>query len=687
MAQPVELSILDLGAVLWRRKFTLVGLAILGGLAGIEASSLFPPQYSSNGSLVVGSPAQVLPNGDPMLPLAPATPTIVATEGGVLSSPGLLRIVANGLAVPPGALPDEKEPSASPGVESLAERLAPQLKVITDKESNLIQVSFTSGDPVFSAEVVNRLLNSYVDGRFTAQRHAMDRVTENLSGRLDAVRADIANGERRVADLLRQGLSPIPEQDVLIQEIQAATESITLSQAEIVRLEAERQGATRLGANAGNEPIEVAALLDSPEIARLSSSIADLRAHRAQLSDTLGPRHPDIRGIDQNIAQVTREIITEARRVESRLDKEIAFNTARLNATERRLTDLRARTAAEAGSRFDIKRAQGDLDTLKELEMGIQKQMESVRAQTLLTNAQIITAAIPVNKPSSPNVKLFGMFGAIVPAGLVAFLLIILDVARRLRPGFKEIVGAIDAPLIGVMPFVSRPLRPRRKAHAIQTLDGLALRLEILASTQGRSARILLTSAHPGEGKSTLTFGLGRALAASGKRVLLVDCDLHKPRIANMMRDMRPEPFSLEYGPTSDRVDMTRAGDTSLHLLCPSFLVGAEPSMRLRSPEFTRLLFGISSYFDVILFDTPPVLCVPDAILVLRNADAAVLVVDPSRSTRTDVEEACDRLQSSGKRLAGVLISKLKARENRSYIYSGYQSNNTTRRALGLTRA
>jgi capsular exopolysaccharide synthesis family protein len=380
----------------------------------------------------------------------------------------------------------------------------------------------------------------------------------------------------------------------------------------------------------------------------------------SQLSASLVGTYAQIATSRSVAAKVVRQLrLREStEQLQSKLSAAVQPTTFLINVTARDSDPQRATSLADAA-------VVALTDRVAELESG---KVNKVQVQLL------DSAAVPTSRDSPRPTLALGLgLGLGLAAGLA--LVALLEALDRTIKTTAQGDAAFGAPLLGLVP------QRRGKSSLVVATDDTAiesepyraLRTGVQFTDPDFSARtILVTSATPGDGKTTTAANLALALAASGERVVVVDADLRRATLARV--------FGLEdaVGLSSLVLRQAELDDTLQHwgerlwVLPSGRPLPPNPSEVLGSNFMSHLLTQLAERFDVVVIDTPPVLPVTDAVALATQVDAVLLVARHGSTNRGPAAEARRRLESVGAHVIGYVLNAVPARESAGY-YAAYR--------------
>jgi polysaccharide biosynthesis transport protein len=361
-------------------------------------------------------------------------------------------------------------------------------------------------------------------------------------------------------------------------------------------------------------------------------------------------------------------------------------STAKVRALESELRQLVEESIAMRRSQVKLRAAERDAKATTELyETLLTRSKETAQTGLEQPDARIISHASVPPRPSFPN-RLLLLGIALV--GSVALSGTLVGVAEGLESGYRggdQLTRDLSLRVLGEIPAVGR--RAQREplvdlllsepagAYA-EALRTVATALELFGDPPERRRIVLITSSLPKEGKTSLVTCLARTMAATGRHVLVVDCDLRHPNCHT--------PFHLSLAPglstyLSDRarveavVQEDRASGAEL---IAAGEVTESPIQLLRSGKLAHLLRDLRARYDIILLDSPPLLPIADTRLLTAVADRAVLVVRWRTTDRKSVRRAVEQLRQAGTMPLAVVLSQVRDKTDQSYghYYDTYRA-------------
>ncbi len=295
----------------------------------------------------------------------------------------------------------------------------------------------------------------------------------------------------------------------------------------------------------------------------------------------------------------------------------------------------------------------------------------------------VLAPAQPPKTPISPNVLQNVLLAAAAGLALaigVVFLLEYLDDTIKDADDVQRVLGVSSLGAIMRIASVREPgdqlitLRHPRSPIA-EAYRVLRTNLRF-SGIENPSGALLVTSAGPGEGKTTTAANLAITMAQAGRRVVLVDCDLRRPSLHKLFGLSNEEGLSslfLDSAPSLENI-MYATRLESLKVI-PSGPVPPNPAEMLDSNLMKRVFSDLRAQSDMLILDSPPTLAVADASILGARCSGAILVVDAGR-TRTDAcRRAVDTLGNTGTKILGVVLNKISSRRASSYYYYYYYSS------------
>lgn len=684
-------------AALWRviqeRKWMITVFALVVVFLVMAASLLMKPKYDAVGRVVFhrenDSGVLGFKGVDTSLLEDPEDRAAIDTQIGILDTDALATQVINNLHL-------DKNPkfagrALQPGNEDqLVKTFHNNLKISKVKGTRLIEIQFRSTDPRLAADVVNDLTKEYVDQFYKSQFQVSTQISDFLAVQLKELQAKVEESQRKLVDYQRENGTLDDKQNIVTAKLDDLNKLLTAAEAERVQKEVNYRLAR------SGQPELVAKLEPDNLITKLRGQQADLENQIAQSSVQLGPANPKMRELTNQLAQVRQSLDAETKRI----GEHITYDYQSAVGSERMLRAALEGQKKEA-DKLNASAIQADIlkhefETNRQLyESLLQKQKEvGVSASMKSSNLWVVDPARPPKLPAEPdilrNFALSVVFGIV---GGVALALGLTKVHEKIST-LEQAVMLSPVPSLGVVPLLGikgkngairqlKGVNGNAKPELVSAMQPLSLASEcyramltsILLSQAVPPAVILVTSALPGEGKTTVSTNLATVLARLHKRVLLVDTDLRRPSIHRALR--LPTNCGLgallRKSATFEQA-MIGCADIPNLIVLPAGPVNLPDDTELLITGFKDLVQGWREQFDHIIVDTPPVLAMTDAVRMSVEADSVILVMRAGQIAKKEFLQAQDLLLKVNARLTGFVLNGVDLGSTDFRYYYGYYS-------------
>jgi len=617
--------------------------------------------------------------------------------GAAPAGPGLLgRLLA--------LLPRRRGPEGAPDpLAEQAQLIRARLDVAPVRDSSLVEVSWAHADAALAAAVANAVADAYIQFTLTSRFQTTDQAEEFLVDQSAKLRKQISELETRLQSYAeaKKIFSVRDSNDLALQALADLSKQRTAARAELARAEA----AWRAVQDAPAESLPE--VLGSTLIAALRAEYAALEAEQAEQAQRFAPGWPSLITLGSKLEQAARRLELETQRIadQVRASARAAVDRAREEAgsLDRLLADheeaaqrLRRDAIEYEHLEHEVRKKREALDALlhRENEMALSTKLRDLDVAS--GNIRVIERAAVPRAPFAPRTGRNVALALVLGLGLAAGLAFLLDHLDNTVGGVADLERITPLPVLAVVPVVeesasARARLARRRAaperpgiDLVAERDGRsqaaeafrALRTSILLSSPGQPPRrLVVTSALPEEGKTSTAANLACVLAQLGRRVLIVDADLRRPRLHRVFgTDHRRGLSAVLSGLEPDAARaIVATGVENLDFL-PSGLVPPNPSELLNSPLFGRTLDDlIGRGYDHVVIDTPPVLSVSDAVIVAAASDSGVLVVRAGATPRQALRLAAQRLAPAGAAPFGVVLNRYQGAAGDPVAYAYYQ--------------
>ncbi len=576
------------------------------------------------------------------------------------------------------------------GSPSPEQTLTNMIEINPIKSSQLVAISIDNSDPVLAAKIANMLAEVYrrqnLERKVGASRDALKwlgREQENLAG-------NVRQSEQALQDFLQaHNITSFEErQNITAQRVQQLSDALTQAQRNRINSQVAAENAKQL--KASGEAFSIPEVIANQLIADLKEKLIVLQEEKSKLAKKYTPAHPDMKKLQNQIDAVTARVNDEVNVIIGGLTASYRQDLERERQLAAELEQAKQDALRLSALEIDYRAKKREAESTSVLFDELQKRRKETEITTSLpaNNVSIIESALTPKDPIKPrkrmNVMLGALLGLLGGIGL-AFFLEYLDTTVK---SSEDLEQTVHAPFLGIIPSFSSDEESKpdelftfRYPKSSITESVRSIRTNIIFSTAGKQLRrLLVTSAGPQEGKSTAVINLGVIFAQGGKRVLLVDSDLRRPRLH------RAFDVSRERGLTDLIMGTAKPEDVILHTevpnvdLIPCGPIPPNPSELLGTTRMHDLGEDLASRYDLILYDSPPVVAVTDAVVMSKTVDGVVLIAKAGKTTREILSKAARQLDDVGGHILGTVLNDFNIRGagyRYYYYYYHYRSRDS----------
>lgn len=675
--------------ILFRRRWTIAAVALILTAIVAVVSFWMTPIYKATARVEVEPETPQLEASSDPYHKSDADDVFLQTQIQVLQSETLAWQTIQDLDLAQKlnvVLPDKptKEDIEKHKLE-LIQAFDDNLKVETIPKTRMLSVSFESHDPQLAAQVATGLVHNYLDYNFRQKDEAIRR-----SGWMEKQLAELKDNVEKSHQALvtyeqqNQIANSGDKQNVLEQMLGDLSRDLASAQSDRIQKESLYRQAMQ---NRGH----LDSLVHDTLLEKLEETSADLKQQHTDALARYGPNFPTAKRLQSEIDDNQAQIQNEQNRVINRMTND--YNAA--NRREQLALAGVRRQKEDVGQLSQLlvqdNMLRHEFDTNQQLYDSLLHRMKDATVSAALrsTNIHMVDGALPPIKRARPrrllNITL-ALWAGLVLGVIGAFALEAVSSSIQTAEDAEALMGM---PALGTIPFERRPWFATKSLATKNGADRLALSLTkhpnstlaeafralgTFVSMPSSSVKTLLvTSSHSGEGKTTTALNLAQALAQRKGPVVIVDCDLRKGGVARALGVENRE------GVSTILAGERKVSEVLRHMLqrnlwvLTSGPVPQNPVSLLASPNMATLLENLSTYFECVIIDSPPVLAVTDAAILARLVDGVLIVAASDVTPRGGLIRTRRILSAVGARILGMSLNKLDPRRPGYGHYSYFQ--------------
>jgi capsular exopolysaccharide synthesis family protein len=708
--------------VIYRQKWRILAFIATCLLVTYLVSSRLTPIYEATARIDVDRrvPAGII--GQEAAPSASMDDgdQFMATQMELIQSDAVLRPVAQRFHLLERESQLEKLSANDAHRKADAPIILRQLKVVRPVNTYIVRISYRSTDPRLASDVANAIAQSYLEHTFEIRVRSTTALSAFMEKQLDELRAKMERSSQALAKFEQELnlINPEDKTSILSARLLQLNAAYTEAQSDRVRKEAafnEMQSGSLAAAQVSAQGVD---------LSKLQERLNQAKQHFADVSTIYGANHAEYRKAANDLAEVQRQFDEMKHEVAQRIDTDYREAQSREQMLEKAVTQTKAEYDQLNSNSFQYQQLKRDADADKTLYSDLERRIREAGINAGFQNSSIRIAdlARPPDVPVFPKKGLNLLLAFIISSVLAVCGAILVDVLDTTIRDPEQAAHALDTSVIGTLPAVKEMRRlitppanrsgpenspdhphpgsspvslvryagngdraiakdsnsARPGAHGSGSYEGISsyeesirtLRHSIFLPDFDRSVKsLLLTSATPGEGKSTATIHLAIAHSEQNKKTLIIDADLRRPSVhkklnidgglglSNVLLGELTWKEAIVPIPHWTGLDVIPAGTASRRA---SDLVG---------PMIVDILDEAAKEYDLILVDAPPLLGFAEAMQVATAVDGVVVLARAGQTNRKAVARALATLRRLRANVIGLVLNEVDKNNSQGYYY------------------
>lgn len=725
----------NLLSILRRRKFLILGLLILALVGSSLYVSQLTPLYQASAVVVIEPDRTKVLDVDAVVRDLPGDLLTVQTEAAKIGS----RAVALGAAqrldlqadprfnpnlAPPaaaeqgfsfgGLLRDllalvglaEPKAAATPAApvqitdeallrETIAGRFMGGLSVNVGERSRLITISYVSTDPQFAARAANAVAIAYIEGQVEAIGGETTRAAALVQEKLAQLEAELGEARRRLeAYRSEHGLTDVNGTSLQSTQLASLNGDLITARNRLTEAQVRYDQVKRMLDGGGGSAETAAAVVESSMVQSLRSQEIEIGREISELSTKYRDGHPKMIEARARLKEIQSKLWSEVRKVGALLKNELDIAQGQVANLEAAIQGLKGELSSLSEFQVQLSALAADVDAKSKQYDAMLARYNEIAVQEGANekpDAELITQAQPPGAPFSPRSNM--IVGMAAAAAVILGLVLAIGL-EFLDSGFRslsQIEGQTGLPTLGMVPMIAfKNTRNGLPHHFATARHGSifaeairTVRTNLLLSNAERPPRVVLvTSSMPNEGKTTTVLSIASQTVQTGRRCIVVDCDMRQASVDESLGHPNHLGLSDFLANAADLTQIIGVDErTGVHFIGAG--TQANPPVELLgSARMKNLINALAQSYHLVVLDTPPLLAVSDALVLLREADATVFLIRWGKTPRDTAKLGLKSALEAGARLAGVVLSYVDVKKHAQYTYadSGHYYNKAYRK-------
>jgi succinoglycan biosynthesis transport protein ExoP len=597
------------------------------------------------------------------------------------------------------------DPSA-PIDEATLKRIGPYVGVVAGglsvaevRDTQLINISFRHHDPEIAAKVANTVAEVFISEDLNKRTGSKATASDFLRKRIAELQGQIRAGEERLLNYAKtHEILSLEDnsQNTVLKRLEALNDDLLKAEAERRDLEVQREALTKAGVT--DDILKLPIAQQDAGAQEVSRQLLTAKQRLSELQQKYTDEYPAVKAAKEQIDALEADLEKVRQRLLKTYEAQYDAAVKKEQLLRREFEQQRGETMQQNEDAITYKIIQQEVDTNKKLLDAILQRSKEVDISAASESSPILfqnRAAVPGGAAGPDRTRwILTAFALSLFAGFgVAFGREYLDQTIR---SIEDVGRVVRLPSLGVIPALSSGKKQSLSRRAltagngngvrgthelITTLEAKSpaaeayrqLRTSVLLSSAGHTSKLLLvTSSQPREGKTTTAVNTAISLAQTGASTLIIDCDMRKPRVHQLLNVGNHVGVSLYLsGQNEDLSVLIQPHQIPNLSVLPCGPIPPNPAELLGSDQMRKLLDELVGHFDHVVIDTPPVVAFADPVILSTMVDGVILVVRGGFSSRGIVLRSRQILTDVGAKIYGVVLNDADMKTTDPYYYHG----------------
>jgi len=610
------------------------------------------------------------------------------SEPGIVSQ---LKLALKSLPVLKAYMSEtDKEPTAEEVKEQINRKVLKafkaKLSISPVRKTQLVRISFESEDPQLAAQIANEVGHAFIENNLESKLLATEQATSWINTRLSELKNKLDESETKLLAFLKK--QELIDDSGIVALTSSELSNLTDRIAKATEKRIETQAVYSALRNSNSKDVTTLASIplisNHPQIRDIRQAESEAVKRVSELSKRYGPKHDKMIQAQAQLETISHRANRVVAKLVNGIEKELtsAVNQERLLRDELLAKKDEFQELSLVKREYDVLKR--DVDTNAKLyDLFLTRQKEaSATSDFSSSNARFSDYALVPEAPSKPNRKLIVVLAFAISLGFALVVVIAQDAFNNTIESSRDFENKLGLLPTGTIPKIKDKMYKKSPLDSSvfandkftvfqESVDSIRTSL-VLSLHNTQRKLIAVSSSVPGEGKTTTSVNLALSFSKL-ERVLLVDCDLRKPSIAQRFKLNPSTPGLVNHLLMNNPLEecITSIEGTNLDVMSAG-MVAPDPQELLGSQGFTELIEKLETKYDRIIIDTPPILPVKDSFIVGKMTGGIILVLKANSTTKSVYKHTMTLFTKHKIVIDGVVLNQVPAPKKGKHTYSEY---------------